>query len=161
MEEPRSIEISWDPPDYAELCLNGYRISGWRDDNIPLPEFDQNINKTTILFDNLFSCTAYTVQIIPITKTLNDGELLQIETETKAIVASKITNEFISFYSHSLELSAKSTDYDNNCETIFARFICEVTNSNSDAPFKVRFRKYKEVKYLPQKEFKIPEKKKK
>lgn len=93
--EPRStlgnfsIQLDWETPEYADLCIVGYRISGWMDDDKDVEALSVSTAEKTVLFEkDLVACQAYTIQIIPYTKQNLDGELRQIEVETKAAVVN-------------------------------------------------------------------------
>lgn len=123
--EPFALNISWEPPQVADLCVTGYRLSGWDDENKAVSQFDNTTAKTTVYVDGLNACMAYTVQIIPTTKSMMDGELLHIEYETSSIVAAKPDVEVTGIYSNRFGISARDSDLNNKCETIFARIVCE------------------------------------
>lgn len=95
ISEPRStlgnfsIQLDWETPEYADLCIDGYRISGWMDDDKDVEALSVSTPDTTVRFENdLVACQAYTIQIIPYTKLNLDGELRQIVVETKAAVVN-------------------------------------------------------------------------
>lgn len=95
ISEPRStlgnfsIQLDWETPEYADLCIDGYRISGWMDDDKDVEALSVSTPDTTVLFEkDLVACQAYTIQIIPYTKLNLDGELRQIVVETKAAVVN-------------------------------------------------------------------------
>ncbi|XP_055854134.1 receptor-type tyrosine-protein phosphatase H [Episyrphus balteatus] len=133
--QAKEIHLNWDPPEFAELCLEGYRISAWTD--ITNSIFDKEINETQIVITDLVSCQVYTVQIIPFTKSKKrDGIPEHIEQITSPMVAAP-PNPFQStlIESHSIELSARVNDNDystNKCQTLFARFVCE---TGKNVPF--------------------------
>ncbi|ALC42717.1 Ptp52F [Drosophila busckii] len=138
-----SIKLSWQTPSYADLCISGYRLSGWMDVDQTVEALSLSTSETTVLFDKgLMACQAYTIQIIPFTLQNLDGELRQVEVETKAALlkAEKITLDVVtdSVTSHSLELNAKNKDFDNNCNVIFANFSC-ITGANVKYPSAERF----------------------
>jgi len=84
-----SIELNWEIPEYADLCIAGYRISGWMDDDKVVEALSVSIDNNSVLFDkDLIACQAYTIQIIPFTKENLDGQLRQIEVETTAAVVN-------------------------------------------------------------------------
>lgn len=93
-----SIQLDWETPEYADLCIDGYRISGWMDDDKDVEALSVSTAEKTVLFEkDLVACQAYTIQIIPYTKQNLDGELRQIDVETKAAVVNvdkvnKLTN---------------------------------------------------------------------
>ncbi|XP_060653336.1 phosphatidylinositol phosphatase PTPRQ [Drosophila nasuta] len=124
-----SIELSWKTPEYADLCIDGYRITGWMDDNKVVEALSVSTQDTTVLFEkDLIACQAYTIQIIPYTRENLDGELRQIDVETAAAVVNskKISLQLAGSgaTSHGMELNANNMDYDNNCQTFFANFSC-------------------------------------
>ncbi|XP_037949787.1 phosphatidylinositol phosphatase PTPRQ [Teleopsis dalmanni] len=132
---PYSLEISWQQPLFADLCLNGYRLSLWKLKST-LSEIDLVTNDTFVRFEKLNSCQAYTIQIIPTTKTM-DGELTQIEAETSAIVAQSIVFEKLAVYPNGIELNARDQDTNNNCDNLFAHFRCDLADSTLvDVPYK-------------------------
>ncbi|KAL9898387.1 protein tyrosine phosphatase 52F isoform 2-T5 [Glossina fuscipes fuscipes] len=122
--EPHRLLLSWMAPAYADLCLTGYRLSGWNDEKKPVPAFDKTTENTSVTIDGLNSCQGFTVQIIPTTKT-SDGDLTHVEARTTPIRAQPPTVETTSVYPNRLEFSAQESDLNNKCETIFARFVCE------------------------------------
>ncbi|XP_068145050.1 phosphatidylinositol phosphatase PTPRQ [Drosophila tropicalis] len=127
-----SMNVSWSIPAYADLCIDGYRLSGWMDDGKEVDALSLTTQNTNVTFDSgLLACQAYTIQIIPYTKQNLDGELKQILVETRAAIvdASLISFEQTGISSHSLTLNANNVDYNNMCPTIFARFEC----SSNDA----------------------------
>ncbi|XP_034477352.1 phosphatidylinositol phosphatase PTPRQ isoform X2 [Drosophila innubila] len=131
-----SIELNWETPEYADLCIAGYRISGWMDDDKVVDALSVSIDNNSVLFDKeLFACQAYTIQIIPFTKENLDGQLRQIEVETTAAVVNyekiKLQVAGSGATSHGLELNANNQDYDNNCQTFFAHFSC---STNAEVP---------------------------
>ncbi|KAM7344935.1 protein tyrosine phosphatase 52F isoform 2-T4 [Cochliomyia hominivorax] len=121
--KPLSLNISWDAPAYADLCLNVYRLCGWDDENNMVPQFDKSTPNTSIFIDGLKSCMIYTIQIIPTTQTM-DGELLHFEDETASMVASAPDVQIIGVYPERIAISARETALNNKCSTIFARIIC-------------------------------------
>lgn len=122
--EPHSIKISWSPPIFADLCLINYHLSAWNDDHKPVTAFNVITPNTSATITGLNSCQAFTVQIVPVTKTI-DGEAVEIETETATMIPQAPTLETIGSYPNYLIFSAKESDLDNKCETIFAHFVCE------------------------------------
>lgn len=135
MAEPHRLSISWLAPSYADLCLTGYRLSGWNDEKKPVPAFDKTTENTSVTIDGLNSCQGFTVQIIPTTKTA-DGALKHVEARTTPIKAQAPTVETTSVYPNRFEFSAQESDLNNKCETIFARFVCQ---ASLDARHKVCF----------------------
>ncbi|EDV98240.1 receptor-type tyrosine-protein phosphatase eta [Drosophila grimshawi] len=130
--KPFSIELSWLTPSYADLCIAGYRISGWMDDDKEVDALSINTQQNSVVFEkDLIACQAYTIQIIPYTRENLDGELRQIEVETQAAVINfeKILLQVAGkkATSHSLELNAQNQDFNNNCQTIYAHFSCSTT----------------------------------
>ncbi|KAL7737912.1 hypothetical protein ACLKA6_006284 [Drosophila palustris] len=131
-----SIELNWETPEYADLCIAGYRISGWMDDDKVVEALSVSTQDNSVLFDkDLIACQAYTIQIIPFTSNSLDGQLRQIEVETTAAVVNfnkiKLQVAGSGATSHGLELNANNQDYDNNCQTFFAHFSC---SSKADVP---------------------------
>ncbi|KAH8405215.1 hypothetical protein KR222_011140, partial [Zaprionus bogoriensis] len=131
-----SIKLEWETPEYADLCIAGYRISGWMDDDKDVEALSVSTEDNTVLFEkDLVACQAYTLQIIPYTWENLDGELRQTDVETKATVvnAEKVMLQVAGSgtTSHSLELNANNQDYDNNCQTFFAHFNC---STSADVP---------------------------
>ncbi|XP_017960654.1 phosphatidylinositol phosphatase PTPRQ [Drosophila navojoa] len=129
---PYFIELAWLTPSYADLCIGGYRISGWMDDNIEVVALSLSTQNNSVRFDkDLGACQGYTIQIIPYTKQNLDGELRRIEVETKAAIVNyeKIKFELVGNGAtpHSLELNANNQDYNNHCQTIFAHFSCQTS----------------------------------
>ncbi|BFG06427.1 receptor-type tyrosine-protein phosphatase eta [Drosophila madeirensis] len=125
-----SLEVSWLTPAYADLCIDGYRISGWMEDNKEV--LSATTKNTSVTFsEGLLACQAYTIQIIPYTRENLDGDLRQVEVETTAAVVNsdKITLQMATHgaASHSLTLIANNQDYNNTCQTIFAFFNCSTT----------------------------------
>uniref|UniRef100_T1PDP8 protein-tyrosine-phosphatase n=1 Tax=Musca domestica TaxID=7370 RepID=T1PDP8_MUSDO len=131
--QPFSLDISWDPPEFADLCVTGYRLSGWDDEDNQVSAFDQKTTKTSITIEGLKACVTYTIQIIPTTKSMNDGELLHIECETKSKAAEAPEVDVLAVYPDRFAISARESDKNNKCETIFARIVCE---ARSEAPIK-------------------------
>ncbi|XP_037826441.1 receptor-type tyrosine-protein phosphatase eta isoform X1 [Lucilia sericata] len=123
VSKPLSFQISWEPPAYADLCLNVYRLCGWDNENKMIPEFDQSTPNTSIFIDGLKSCMTYTIQIIPTTKSM-DGELLHIEEETASMVAPAPEVQMMGVYPTKFAISARESDVNNKCATIFARIVC-------------------------------------
>lgn len=86
---PFSIQLNWQIPSYADLCIEGYRISGWMDGGSEVVALSVSTQNNTVLFEkDLMACQAYTIQIIPYTHENLDGELRQIEVETQADVVN-------------------------------------------------------------------------
>ncbi|XP_016985316.1 receptor-type tyrosine-protein phosphatase beta [Drosophila rhopaloa] len=128
-----SIEVSWKTPDYADLCIDGYRLSGWMEDDklVEVEALSTSTQNTTVLFDkNLLACQVYFIQIIPYTRESLDGELRRIEVETRAAIVdhTKVKLERKQAGSEFLELTAFNADYNNTCPTIFALFSCNTTS---------------------------------
>ncbi|XP_055907424.1 phosphatidylinositol phosphatase PTPRQ [Eupeodes corollae] len=130
--KPKELYLTWNPPEFSDLCLEGYRISAWGDSSSSV--FDKETNETEILITKLVSCQVYTVQIIPYTKSKKkDGIPEHIEQITSPMVAAP-PDPFQStlIQSHSMELSARVNDNDyltNKCQTFFARFVCETSKN--------------------------------
>ncbi|XP_033233871.1 receptor-type tyrosine-protein phosphatase H isoform X1 [Drosophila pseudoobscura] len=125
-----SLEISWQTPAYANLCIDGYRLSGWMEDNKEV--LSATTKNTSVTFnDGLLACQMYTIQVIPYTRENLDGDLRQEVVETTAAVVNsdKITLQMGTngAASHSLTLIANNQDYNNTCQTIFAFFNCSTT----------------------------------
>ncbi|XP_064536553.1 receptor-type tyrosine-protein phosphatase eta isoform X2 [Drosophila montana] len=134
---PFSIQLNWQIPSYADLCIDGYRISGWMDGGSEVVALSVSTQNNTVLFEkDLMACQAYTIQIIPYTHENLDGELRQIEVETQADVVNGDKTDLAlvgnGATSHSLELIAYNKDFNNNCQTFFAHFNC---SANSDVPY--------------------------
>ncbi|KAI8036266.1 hypothetical protein M5D96_010859 [Drosophila gunungcola] len=128
-----SIEVSWQTPAYADLCIDGYRMSGWMEDDklVEVEALSLSTQNTSVVFDkNLLACQVYIIQIIPYTRESLDGELRQIEVETKAAIVdhTKVKLDMKRAGSEFLELTAFNTDYNNTCPTIFALFRCNTTS---------------------------------
>uniref|UniRef100_A0A1A9W9T8 Fibronectin type-III domain-containing protein n=1 Tax=Glossina brevipalpis TaxID=37001 RepID=A0A1A9W9T8_9MUSC len=94
---PHKLSISWSPPAYADLCLSGYRLSGWNDEKKPVPALDKTTENTSILIDGLHSCQAFIEQIITTTHTADDNPE-KVETETNAIKAQAPSIETMGAY---------------------------------------------------------------
>ncbi|KAH8275290.1 hypothetical protein KR026_004701, partial [Drosophila bipectinata] len=128
-----SLELSWDIPAYADLCIDGYRLSGWTEDEPIVEGLSVTTKNTNVSYSNLVACEMYTIQIIPYTRGSQDGDPRQVDAEMRpAIVSSsKIKFEVLtgSTSSHSLELSAFNNDYNNSCPTIYAFFECKTTDN--------------------------------
>ncbi|XP_073844444.1 protein tyrosine phosphatase 52F isoform X2 [Musca autumnalis] len=131
--QPFSLDISWDPPEFADLCVTGYRLSGWDDEDNEVSAFDQKTTNTSITIEGLKACVTYTIQIIPTTQSMNDGELIHIECETKSKAADAPEVDVLAVYPDRFAISARESDKNNKCETIFARIVCE---ARTDAPIK-------------------------
>jgi len=87
--EAYSMEVSWKTPEYADLCIDGYRLSGWMEDDklVEVEALSITTQNTTVVFDkNLLACQVYIIQIIPYTKENLDGQLRQVGVETKAAI---------------------------------------------------------------------------
>lgn len=136
VSEPFSLDISWDPPERAELCVTGYRLIGWDDEDNIVDAFDKSTTNTSISITDLKACVTYTVQIVPTTKSMNDGAFLHIECETKSKAPEAPDVDVLAVYPDRFSISARESDKNNKCETIFARIVCE---ARSDAPIKVYF----------------------
>ncbi|XP_039484170.1 phosphatidylinositol phosphatase PTPRQ [Drosophila santomea] len=127
-----SMEVSWKTPTYADLCIDGYRLSGWMEDDklVEVEALSVTTQNTTVVFDkNLLACQLYILQIIPYTKENLDGQLRQVSVETKAAIVdiSKVKMERKQAGSDFIELVAFNADYNNTCPTIFALFSCNAT----------------------------------
>ncbi|XP_012158439.1 phosphatidylinositol phosphatase PTPRQ isoform X3 [Ceratitis capitata] len=134
ISETQALNISWSPPKLADLCVVEYRIAGWINENSGQLFYKQT-NETTIYVTDLYACQTYTVQIIPVSNN-NDGEptILEVETNAKVAMASNI--QALAQYPNALELSAVDSNFDNKCETIIARFMCEESKPGN-ATYKV------------------------
>uniref|UniRef100_A0A1I8PP92 protein-tyrosine-phosphatase n=1 Tax=Stomoxys calcitrans TaxID=35570 RepID=A0A1I8PP92_STOCA len=130
---PFSLDIAWDPPTFADLCVTGYRLSGWDDEDNVVAAFDKNTENTSITIEGLKACVTYTVQIIPTTKSMNDGDFLHIECETQSKASEAPDVDVLATYPDRFAISARESDKNNKCETIFARIVCE---ARIDAPIK-------------------------
>lgn len=119
------------------MCLTGYRISGWDNENKPAKEFDKTVTDSAVFIQGLKACVVYTVQIIPITKT-KDGDLLQVDCETAATITQLTTIEISIAYHDHFNVVGTDEDSSNKCETIFARLICE---SRTQAPIMVSLKR--------------------
>ncbi|KAH8277705.1 hypothetical protein KR018_003744, partial [Drosophila ironensis] len=130
---PTSLELSWMAPAYADLCVDGYRLSGWTEDDqiVDVKALSVTTQNTSVSFENLPSCQMYILQIIPYTREKLDGELKQIEAETEAAVVAhgKVIFEPTSVGSHSVDLSAYNNDFNNTCQTIYALFKCSTSEN--------------------------------
>ncbi|EDV55808.2 uncharacterized protein Dere_GG22297 [Drosophila erecta] len=127
-----SMEVVWMTPKYADLCIDGYRLSGWMVDEteVEVEALSLTTQNTTVVFDkNLLACQAYIIQIIPYTTESLDGQLIQVGVETKAAIVdnSKIKLEMKQAGPQFIELTAFNADYNNTCPTIFALFTCNAT----------------------------------
>ncbi|XP_017049952.1 phosphatidylinositol phosphatase PTPRQ [Drosophila ficusphila] len=127
-----SMVVSWSKPAYADLCIDGYRLSGWMEDEklVEVEALSVTTQNTTVTFDkNLLACQVYIIQIIPYTRERLDGELRKIEVETRAAIvdSTKVKLEPKQAGSEFLELTAFNADYNNTCPTIFALFSCNAT----------------------------------
>ncbi|XP_075165181.1 protein tyrosine phosphatase 52F [Haematobia irritans] len=131
--EPFALDISWDPPTFADLCVTGYRLSGWDDEDNVVTAFDQKTTNTSIRIEGLKACVTYTIQIIPTTASMNDGNFLHIESETQSKASEAPDVDVLGTYPDRFAISARESDKNNKCETIFARIVCE---ARSDAPIK-------------------------
>ncbi|XP_050744270.1 phosphatidylinositol phosphatase PTPRQ [Drosophila biarmipes] len=132
--EAYSMVISWKTPAYADLCIDGYRLSGWMDDGklVEVEALSTTTQNTTVTFDkNLLACQEYIIQIIPYTLQSLDGQLKHIPVETKAAIvdSSKVKLEMKQAGSEFIELTAFNADYNNTCETIYALFSCNATTT--------------------------------
>lgn len=130
--EPYALNISWDPPSKADLCLVHYRLVAWDDEDVSA--FDKTTSNTSIRVEDLKACVGYIVQIIPVTETMKDGDPLQIECETSSKAAAAPTVLVLAEYPDRFVISAQESDLNNKCETIFARIVCK---ARSDAPIMV------------------------
>ncbi|KAH8350288.1 hypothetical protein KR067_013028, partial [Drosophila pandora] len=131
-----SLDLSWEIPAYADLCIDGYRLSGWTDDDVDVEALSVTTKETSVSFSDLVACQMYTIQIIPYTTEKRDGGTpRQVPVEMRAAVVSqpKIKFEKLSTSSHSIELSALNNDFNNSCPTIYALFNC---TTNENVPFK-------------------------
>jgi len=93
-----SVVISWKTPAYADLCIDGYRLSGWMDDDklVEVEALSTTTQNTTVTFDkNLLACQVYIIQIIPYTIGSLDGQLRKIEVETMAAVVDSSKVRYI------------------------------------------------------------------
>ncbi|XP_017010293.2 receptor-type tyrosine-protein phosphatase H [Drosophila takahashii] len=129
-----SMVVSWKTPAYADLCIDGYRLSGWMEDDklVEVEALSVSTQNTTVTFDkNLLACQVYIIQIIPYTRESLDGQLKQIEVETNAAIvdSSKVKLEMKQAGSDFIELTAFNADYNNTCATIFALFSCNATTT--------------------------------
>lgn len=130
--EAYSMEVSWKTPEYADLCIDGYRLSGWMEDDklVEVEALSITTQNTTVVFDkNLLACQVYIIQIIPYTKENLDGQLRQVGVETKAAIVdyTKVKLEMKNAGSEFIDLIAFNADYNNSCPTIFALFTCNAT----------------------------------
>ncbi|XP_069963810.1 phosphatidylinositol phosphatase PTPRQ isoform X4 [Bactrocera oleae] len=124
ISETQALNISWSPPRYADLCVIEYRLTGWINKNSSSQRFDKQTNATSIFINGLYACQSYNLQIIAITSN-TDGEIVSTEVETAAKVAMASNIQALAQYPNALELSAVDSNFDNKCETIIARFLCE------------------------------------
>ncbi|KAH8401745.1 hypothetical protein KR009_007614, partial [Drosophila setifemur] len=137
-----SLELNWSIPTYADLCIDGYRLSGWTDDDTQVPALSLSTKNTSVNFENLVACQVYIIQIIPYTMESLDGELRQVDVETRPAVVNndKIILQGVNggMGSHSMRLNANNVDYNNTCQTIYAYFNCS-TNDNVPHKYATRY----------------------
>ncbi|XP_054091147.1 phosphatidylinositol phosphatase PTPRQ isoform X2 [Zeugodacus cucurbitae] len=133
--ETQALNISWSSPQFANLCIIGYRLTGWINKNSSSQRFDKQTNGTSLYINGLYACQSYTIQIIPTTSNF-DGEPVSTEVETPAKVAMASNIQALAQYPNALELSAVDSNFDNKCETIIARFLCEESKPGN-ATYKV------------------------
>ncbi|XP_065077843.1 phosphatidylinositol phosphatase PTPRQ-like [Ochlerotatus camptorhynchus] len=127
--DPRSLIARWKPPANGTHCVASYRYVAWVSGGGDLPE--QISNSTTdihITFVEVFACTKYYVQVIPVSKGNNDGnnEIADIVTKERVILRYHIDPVRIKTQmAQSLELqTALTSDNTNNCDLHAVRFTC-------------------------------------
>ncbi|XP_039958049.1 phosphatidylinositol phosphatase PTPRQ isoform X1 [Bactrocera tryoni] len=135
ISETQALNISWSPSQFADLCVIEYRLTGWINKNSSSQRFDKQTNATSIYITGLYACQLYSIQIIPTTGN-TDGEPVITEVETAAKVAMASNIQALAQYPNALELSAVDSNFNNKCETIIARFLCEESKPGN-ATYKV------------------------
>lgn len=85
-----SLDLSWEIPAYADLCIEGYRLSGWTDDEVDVEALSVTTQNTNVSFSDLVACQMYIIQIIPYTREKRDGGVpRQVPVEMRAAVVSQ------------------------------------------------------------------------
>ncbi|XP_049307173.1 receptor-type tyrosine-protein phosphatase eta isoform X12 [Bactrocera dorsalis] len=135
ISETQALNISWSPSQFADLCVKEYRLTGWINKNSSSQRFDKQTNASSIYINGLYACQLYNIQIIPTTG-YTDGEPVITEVETAAKVAMASNIQALAQYPNALELSAVDSNFNNKCETIIARFLCEESKPGN-ATYKV------------------------
>ncbi|XP_062712095.1 phosphatidylinositol phosphatase PTPRQ [Aedes albopictus] len=135
--DPRSLVARWKPPVNGTFCVASYRYVAWVTGEDDVPE--QISNSTTdlhVTFVEVFACTKYNVQVIPVSKKNNDGNNVIAEILTKERVILRYHIEPVRMknqLARSLELqSALTSDNNNRCELFSVRFTCNIYNESEN-----------------------------
>ncbi|XP_021710456.1 phosphatidylinositol phosphatase PTPRQ [Aedes aegypti] len=135
--DPRSLMVRWKPPANGTYCVASYRYVAWvtGDSEVPV----QISNSTTdvhVTFVEVFACTKYNVQVIPVSKGNNDGNNMIAEILTKERVILRYHIDPVRMrnqMARSLELqSALTNDNNNLCELYSVRFTCSTYESEDE-----------------------------
>ncbi|XP_062563518.1 phosphatidylinositol phosphatase PTPRQ [Armigeres subalbatus] len=131
--DPRSLMAKWKPPVNGTFCVASYRYVAWVDGEGSIPE--QISNSTTdlyVTFVEVYACTKYNVQVIPVSKGNNDGNnrIEELQTKERVILRYHIDPVRVKTqYSRSLELqTALTSDNNNMCQLFQIRFTCTTNN---------------------------------
>ncbi|XP_053658077.1 phosphatidylinositol phosphatase PTPRQ [Anopheles marshallii] len=139
--EPRSLSVKWKPPTNGSFCVESYRISAWY--NAPetgqaVEVFSNTTSEQHVIFGEVIACMLYTVQVIPISISKNDGlnEIGSVRTKERTIFSYHVEPiRAIVTSSRSLELSTMLlSENNNNCLLISVQYNCTMMVENEPVP---------------------------
>ncbi|XP_055632060.1 phosphatidylinositol phosphatase PTPRQ [Toxorhynchites rutilus septentrionalis] len=127
--DPRSLSVKWTPPVNGTFCVVSYRLVAWVSvGGVPEEQFSNITSDTYVTFGEVMACAEYSVQVIPVSSSNNDGMNVIEEIETKSRVVRRYHIEPVRMsgqMARSLELQASLTSENNNlCQLLMIRFIC-------------------------------------
>ncbi|XP_052903266.1 phosphatidylinositol phosphatase PTPRQ [Anopheles moucheti] len=139
--EPRSLAVKWKPPANGSFCVHSYRIVAW----FNAPETGQAVevfaNTTSdpyVTFGEVIACMVYTVQVIPISISKNDGlnDMGTVRIKERTILSYHVEPiRAIAINSRSLELSTMLlSENNNNCLLISVQYNCTMMVENEPDP---------------------------
>ncbi|XP_058466435.1 receptor-type tyrosine-protein phosphatase F [Malaya genurostris] len=127
--EPRSMSAKWKPPEHAASCVAFYRLVAWIELEDEKPA--QLSNSTTDLYfplGEVVACAKYSVQVIPVSISANDGINVIVDIWTKERIIMRYHIDQVRLKNHlpnSLELQTSLTNENNNmCSMMMIQFTC-------------------------------------
>uniref|UniRef100_A0A182JZK7 Uncharacterized protein n=1 Tax=Anopheles christyi TaxID=43041 RepID=A0A182JZK7_9DIPT len=139
--EPRSLSVKWKPPANGTFCVESYRVVAWYNNpatGIDVEVFSNTTNDQHVTFGEVIACMVYTVQVIPISISKNDGlnEIGTIKTKERTILSYHVEPiRAITVNSRNLELSTMlHTENNNNCLLVSVSFNCTKTIDGEPDP---------------------------
>ncbi|XP_058126243.1 phosphatidylinositol phosphatase PTPRQ-like [Anopheles ziemanni] len=129
--EPRSLTVKWKAPVNGTYCVGSYRLAAWYNDpqtGEPITVFSNTTDDQHVTFGEVIACMTYTVQVIPISFSNNDGrnDIATLKTNERTILSYHIEPiRALSIKARSLQLSTQlHGENNNNCLLVSVRFSC-------------------------------------